>query len=104
MAAEITFVTCGSAEEAEKIAESLVRDGLAACVNLVPGVTSVYTWDGKLCRESEVLLVIKSTVAARHRMADRVRALHSYSVPEIVTFPIASGNPAYLKWVEDSAR
>lgn len=104
MAAEITFVTCATAEEAGRIGETLVREKLAACVNLVPGVRSIYEWEGKLCNESEILLVIKSSAAARDRMAERVRSLHSYSVPEIVTIPIAAGNPAYLKWVEDSAR
>ena len=100
----ISFVTCGSAEEAAKLAEALVTEKLAACVNIVPGVTSVYFWEGKLCRESEHLLVVKSTAAAQERLARRVKELHSYAVPEVVTFPIASGNPDYLRWVESSIR
>lgn len=104
MAAEITFVTCATAEEAGRIGETLVRERLAACVNLVPGVRSIYVWEGKLCREDEILLVIKSTASARERLAERVRSMHSYSVPEIVTIPIASGNPAYLAWVEDATK
>ncbi len=104
MAVEITLVTCATAKEGERIAEALVREKLAACVNVVPGVRSIYVWEGKLRKEGEVLLVIKSTSRARKRLASRVRALHSYSVPEIVTFPIEAGNPAYLKWVKETAQ
>ncbi len=98
----ITFVTCGKREEAERIAESLVSERLAACVNIVPGVTSVYVWEEKLCKESEWLLVIKSSEKRGEELQRRVRSLHSYSVPEIVTVPIESGSSDYLRWVKES--
>lgn len=98
----ITFVTCGKREEAERIAETLVTERLAACVNIVPGVTSVYSWEGKLCKEAEWLLVIKSTAARREALQRRVRGLHGYSVPEIVTVPIEAGSDDYLRWVRES--
>jgi len=100
----VTFVTCASQEEAEKIAETLVRERLAACVNIVPAVTSIYFWQGSLCKETERLLVIKSTLLKQEQLQSRVRALHSYTVPEIVSWPLPLGNPDYLRWVEESTR
>lgn len=102
MSVAISFVTCATKREAERIARTLVRERLAACVNLVPAVASVYVWKGKLRRDAETMLVVKSTRAYSRRLAKRVRELHSYSVPEVVTLRVASGNPAYLKWVEES--
>ena len=104
MSVTISFVTCGSKEEAEKIARTLVEDRLAACVNIVPGVSSVYFWEGKLNVEEEHLLVIKSRARVADRLTRRVQDLHSYSVPEVVTFPITAGNSEYLKWVEGQVR
>lgn len=104
MSETITFVTCKDARQGRRMAEALVRERLAACVNLVPGVTSVYAWEGKLERSAECLLVVKSREALSRRLVARVRELHTYSVPEVVTFRIASGNPAYLRWVRESTR
>ncbi len=100
----LTFVTCKDRAQARRIARTLIREKLAACVNLVPGVTSIYVWKGKLEEAPELLLLIKSRAALSKRLAARVRALHSYSVPEVITIPIASGNPAYLRWIRESTR
>ena len=100
--ATVTLVTCASQEEAERIATAIVEEKLAACVNIIPGVTSVYLWDGKLCRESERLMVIKSRRPKEEALRIRILALHSYKVPEIVTFPIASGHEAYLRWITEA--
>jgi periplasmic divalent cation tolerance protein len=100
----ITFVTCRDPKEAASIANRLVQDKLAACVNILPGITSVYRWEGAIEKAREVLLVIKSRKALSKRLVARVRALHSYDVPEVVTIPIAAGNPAYLRWVRESTR
>jgi periplasmic divalent cation tolerance protein len=100
----VTLVTCRDAREARRIAASLVREKLAACVSLVPGVSSIYRWEGKLEESREVLLVVKSRSALSSRLAARVRALHSYSVPEVLTLRVASGDPAYLRWVRESTR
>ena len=100
----MTLVACGNRLEARRIAAALVKERLAACVNVVPGVTSVYRWKGKVEASRETLLVIKSRAALSKRLEARVRALHSYSVPEIVTLPIVSGSPDYLRWVRESTR
>ncbi len=100
----VVFVTAGSPEEAERIAEGLVSDRLAACVNIVPAVRSLYVWEGNLCREGETLLVIKSRMARWEALAARVRELHSYQVPEIIALPIAAGSGDYLRWVEERVR
>jgi len=104
MSETITFVTCRDARQGRRMAETLVRERLAACVTLVPGVTSIYRWEGKLERSRECLLVIKSRGALSRRLVARVKELHTYSVPEVVTVRIASGNPAYLRWVRESTR
>jgi periplasmic divalent cation tolerance protein len=100
----ITFATCRDRRQAGKIARALVREKLAACVNIVPGIVSIYAWEGKVEEAREVLLLIKSRGALSKRLAARVKELHSYSVPEVVTIPIASGNPDYLRWVRESTR
>ena len=104
MSETITFVTCRTGREAKRLAGTLVKERLAACVNIVPGVTSVYTWKGKVEQGREVLLIIKSRTALSRRLTARVRKLHSYDCPEVVTLRIASGNPDYLRWVRESTR
>jgi len=100
----VTLVTCRDRKQATAIARTLVREKLAACVNIVPGIASIYRWEGRVEEAREVLLVIKSRRALSKKLTARVRALHSYDVPEVVTLPIASGNPAYLRWVRESTR
>lgn len=104
MSESISFATCKDRRQAVRIARTLVREKLAACVNIVPGVASIYAWEGKVEEGREVLLVIKSRSALSKRLTARVKALHSYAVPEVVTIPIASGNPDYLRWVRESTR
>lgn len=81
------------------LARALVQEGLAACVNRVPGVQSTYIWDGKLCEDEEELLVIKLRAEQLSTLTARLRELHPYDVPEIVALPVAGGNPDYLNWV-----
>lgn len=102
MSETVTLVTCGSRREARGVARALVRERLAACVNVVPGVTSVYAWKGRVEESGEVLLVIKSRRVLAKRLAARVRELHSYDVPEVVTLPIVAGDRDYLRWVRTS--
>jgi len=104
MSETLTLVTCKDGVQARRIATALVRERLAACVNVVRGVTSIYVWEGKLEKGREVLLLIKSRSGLSKKLAARVKRLHSYSVPEVVTIPIATGNPAYLRWVRESTR
>lgn len=100
----IIFVTCGNKEEAEKIAESIVLEKLAACVNIVPTIQSIYFWEDKLCNEKEVLLIIKTKSILYNQLEKRIKDLHSYKVPEIILLTIEQGNPDYLKWIEKSTK
>ena len=104
MKAAVTLVTCGSAREAKKISKALVAEKLAACVNVVGGVTSVFFWEGKAREEREWLLVIKSRASLTKKLTARVRKLHSYKVPEVITLDVAAGDSDYLKWLGDSTR
>jgi periplasmic divalent cation tolerance protein len=97
----VVFVTCGSEEEALKIAHSLVEERVAACVNLVSPVRSIYRWEGKIWDEKEWLLIIKTQKERFEELEKKVKSLHSYSVPEIIGLPITEGSSAYLKWLEE---
>ena len=99
----IVLVTC-PASESEKLARALVERSLAACVNIVPGIRSIYVWEGKVCNESEELLVIKSTTAAWDQLSTAVKELHSYDVPEIISLPIGAGDKPYLDWLNSAVR
>jgi periplasmic divalent cation tolerance protein len=96
----VVLMTAGSQEEAERIANALVKEMLAACVNVLPGVTSVYRWEGEVQRDREWLLVAKTTRQVLDDLVQRVQALHSYDLPEVVALPIEGGNQAYLRWID----
>jgi periplasmic divalent cation tolerance protein len=95
----IVFVTAESREQAETLAEKVVAEKLAACVNIVPGVRSCYVWEGKLTWSEEVLLVMKTTREGFAGLEKRVRELHSYEVPEILGVEVEAGSERYLEWV-----
>jgi periplasmic divalent cation tolerance protein len=97
----VVLVTCGSEEEAAKIGRSLVEDSLAACVNVVSPIRSIYRWEGKIWDEKEWLLLIKTEKRRFEALGKRVKALHSYSVPEIVALPIVHGSSSYLAWLAE---
>ncbi len=88
--------------EARKIAKELVSRKLAACVNILPRVESIYTWKGKAEISREALLTVKSRKSLFGKIEKAVKGLHSYECPEIIAFPIADGNKDYLKWIEES--
>jgi len=100
----VVFVTCGSEDEALKIARALVEEKLAACANMISPLRSIYRWEGKICDEKESLLVIKTRQSLFEDLAKRVKALHSYSVPEIIALPITEGSPTYLNWIEENTK
>jgi len=97
----IVWVTCGSEEEALKIAHSLVEERLAACVNLVFPVRSIYRWEGKIWDEKEWILIIKTQKQRFEELEKKVKSLHSYSVPEIIGLPIIEGSSFYLDWLKE---
>jgi periplasmic divalent cation tolerance protein len=98
----VVLITASSREEADRIARRLVEDRLAACVNIVPQVRSLFVWEQKLSQEDEVLLVIKSRRARFQQLAAAVKQIHSYSVPEIIALPVVMGSADYLRWVSES--
>ena len=97
--ARIALSTAGSLEEAQRLARALVEQRLAACVNLVPQVQSIYRWQGQVEEASEILLIIKTTADCLESLESTLRLLHSYEIPEFLVLDIDSGSPAYLNWV-----
>jgi periplasmic divalent cation tolerance protein len=97
----VVYVTAGSMEEGERLARALVEERLAACVNRIAPVHSVYRWQGKLEQSEEQLLIIKTQRRLFAALEKRVRELHSYAVPEIVALPIIEGSHDYLRWVAE---
>lgn len=100
----VVLITVPDEAAARKVALPLVEEGLAACVNVVPGVRSIYRWEGKTCDEPELLLVVKTRRACFEALERRVRELHPYSVPEVIALPIMEGSAPYLDWVAASTR
>ena len=98
----IVFVTVPGSEDASRIAESLVAERLAGCVNVIPGIESTYRWDGEITRDTELLLIIKTTDERYGELERRVKELHSYSTPEVIAFRIRLGSEDYLKWLRES--
>jgi periplasmic divalent cation tolerance protein len=95
----VVLITAGSLEEAEHLAHRLVAEMLAACVNVVPSVLSVYQWEGEIQQDQECLLIVKTEREALDNLVQRVHALHSYDVPEIIALPLVGGSQAYLRWI-----
>jgi periplasmic divalent cation tolerance protein len=98
----LILTTAASHDEAERIARSLVDDRLAACVNILPGLTSIYRWQGKVESAAEFLLLIKSTAANLERLEEAIRRLHSYEVPEFLVLTPESSGKAYHDWLLSS--
>ena len=95
----VVFSTFPDGETAARIARTLVDEQLAACVNLVPTVRSIYRWEGKVCDEAETLAVIKTTAERYAALAAKITELHPYQVPEVIALPLADGHPPYLAWL-----
>ena len=100
----VALSTVGTEADAERIARALVENGLAACVNVVPGLVSIYRWKGKVERDAEVLLVMKTTGERFAELKAALLAEHPYELPELVALPIAAGHEPYLEWLAASVR
>ncbi|HEX5229157.1 MAG TPA: divalent-cation tolerance protein CutA [Bryobacteraceae bacterium] len=95
----IVLSTCGSAEEAARVARALVEKRLAACVNIVPGVRSVYRWKDAIEDQEEALLVIKTSRPLMDDLRAEIEKMHSYEVPEVIALPVVDGSEQYLAWM-----
>ena len=100
--ARIAFTTCDSLESATALARALVERRLVACVNVVPGVRSIYRWNGEIHEDAEVLLVIKTASERLEALTAAVNEMHSYDVPELVVLPVEAGSQPYLDWIAES--
>ncbi len=104
METALVYVTAGSLEEARKIAAAIVEERLAAGANILPHMESVYQWKGKIKNESEVVLLAKTKKSLAQQLASRIKELHSYEVPCVVTVPITGGNPDFLAWIMEETQ
>jgi periplasmic divalent cation tolerance protein len=95
----VVFCTCPNEQEARNLAETVVSQRLAACVNIVPGIRSIYRWKGKLCDDAEALMVIKTTAACFDSLRAKLVELHPYDCPEVIALEISDGHTDYLDWL-----
>ncbi|HUB88819.1 MAG TPA: divalent-cation tolerance protein CutA [Dyella sp.] len=95
----LCYCTCPNAESARHLADALVNERLAACVNRIPGIHSTYRWQGEVITDTEELLLIKTTASRFEALKERVLALHPYELPELIAVSVEQGHAAYLDWV-----
>ena len=100
----LIYVTTNSETEAASIARNLVEQGLCACVNIIPQVRSIYSYNGKINDDSEVMMIIKSTKNLYSSLEKRILSIHSYEVPEIISVDIARGNDRFISWIGESVK
>lgn len=98
----IVFITASGEDEAAKISRALVEAGLAGCVNIIKNIRSIYSWEGKIEDEAEVLMIAKTQKHLFDSLMKKVKALHSYKVPEIIAMPIVDGSEDYLEWLRQA--
>lgn len=99
----LIYITAKDEEEAKKIGKALVEEKLVACVNIHP-INSIYWWEGKIMEDSEIAILAKTKAELVDKVTERVKQLHSYQVPCIVSLPIEKGYPDFLKWIKDSTK
>jgi periplasmic divalent cation tolerance protein len=100
----LVLVTVSSQKEGERIGQKLVEEKLAACVNIVPHLYSIYCWKGNIEQEGELLLLIKTMPDRLDKLIEKVKKIHSYDVPEILAIPTVQGNSDYINWINESTR
>ncbi len=102
MRAIVVLTTVGTEEQAYLIAREIVARRQAACVNVVPGIRSIYRWKGKICKDGELMLIVKTLESELAGVQDTIRELHSYELPEILSFNVSYGEPRFLEWIAGS--
>jgi periplasmic divalent cation tolerance protein len=100
----VVLITTASDEEAQKIGRLLVEEGFVACANIIPAVRSIFRWEGQVTEEQETLLILKSVSEGFDSLAAKVKAHHSYDVPEIIALPIQTGSEPYMEWIREMSR
>ncbi|HNW25938.1 MAG TPA: divalent-cation tolerance protein CutA [Candidatus Gastranaerophilaceae bacterium] len=100
----VIYCTVPNKKEGKEIAKALVEKKLAACVNIVEKMESVFSWDGEICEEHEALMIIKTRKELFERVRIRIQDMHSYNVPEIIAIPIVEADETYLKWIEHETK
>jgi periplasmic divalent cation tolerance protein len=95
----IVFVTVPGLKEGSRISKGILASRLAACVSLIPGVQSMYWWEGKIARAKEAMLVVKTTKLQYQKLERKILELHPYEVPEVIAIPLVGGSPQYIEWV-----
>ncbi len=98
----VVFITASNEDEAAKIAKALVEARLAACVNIIRSIRSIYSWQGKIEDDTEVLMIAKTQKALFDALSKKVKELHSYSTPEIIALPVVEGSEDYINWLRES--
>ena len=104
MATRFLYVTAANAEQARTIGEALVAERLVACVNILAPMSSIYWWQGQIQHDTEAVLIAKTRAELVERVVARVKALHSYTVPCVVSLAVEAGNPAFLQWIADETK
>jgi periplasmic divalent cation tolerance protein len=102
--ARVVITTAGSENEARQIAQTLVEHRLAACVNIIPRIESIYRWQGKVENATEWLLIIKTEASLFSRIGDAIKEMHSYDIPECIMFQVSDGIESYLNWIRESVQ
>jgi len=102
VAARVVLMTTPDAAAAESLVRQLVEEGVVACGNILPGITSIYRWNEKVERETEALVVFKTTAAGAERLVRRVPELHPYDVPEVLVLPVEAGYLPYVQWIDEN--
>ena len=100
----VVLTTAGTKEEAERIGKTLVEEGLAACINVIFPLTSIFSWEGRIEQAEEALLLMKTKRTLYEKLETRLKQLHSYQTPEVIALPVVFGSPEYLKWVSEICR
>lgn len=104
MSAALVYITCADKSEAERVGQALVEAHLAACVNIIDGMQSMFWWQGKAEKDQETVLLAKTRTALVGALTEKVRSVHSYDCPCVVALPIIDGNPEFLQWIHDETR